>query len=340
MPFYLITGGAGFIGSNLVEALLKQGEKIRVLDNFSTGKEENLSFINDLTLPPDRFTLIKGDIRDLSSCQRACEKVDFVLHQAALGSVPRSVDDPITTNEVNIQGTLNILVAARDAKVKRFIYASSSSVYGDPLSSGLQEKEVTAKVESQTPHPQSPYAISKLTGEYYCQVFYKIYKLATISLRYFNVFGQRQDANSAYAAVIPKFIKSLLSDQPPTIYGDGEQSRDFSYIDNVVQANCNACHAPQAALGEAINIAGGERTTINQLYFKLCEFMDKAPKPLYAPPRAGDVKHSLADIRKARNLLNYNPQVNVVTGLRKSIEWFANNFSKVNPSMSVPSHEE
>lgn len=328
MPLYLITGGAGFIGSNLAKVLLKQGEKIRVLDNFSTGKEENLSFINDLTIPLDRFTLIKGDIRDLSSCHRACEKVDFVLHQAALGSVPRSVDDPITTNEVNIQGTLNLLIAARDAKVKRFIYASSSSIYGDPPSSGLKKKGVTAKIESQTPHPQSPYAISKLTGEHYCQVFCKIYKLETISLRYFNVFGQRQDANSAYAAVIPKFIRSLLSDQPPTIYGDGEQSRDFTYVDNVVQANCNACYAPPDALGEAINIACGASTTINQLYFKLCEIMNKRTKPLYSPPRAGDVKHSLADIQKARDLLSYNPQVNIVTGLRKSIEWFSDHTLK------------
>jgi len=328
MALYLITGGAGFIGSNLVEALLKQGEKVRVLDNFSTGKEENLSFINDLKLPPSTFTLLRGDIRDLSSCHRACEHVDFVLHQAALGSVPRSIDDPLLTNEVNAQGTLNLLVAARDAKVKRFIYASSSSVYGDPVSAGLKEKEGATKVESHPPHPQSPYAISKLTGEHHCRVFYKIYKLETISLRYFNVFGQRQDANSAYAAVIPKFIRSLLSDHSPIIYGDGEQSRDFTYIDNVVQANCNACHASPEALGEAINIACGVRTTINQLHFKLCELMDKKTKPLYSPPRAGDVRHSLADIRKAGDLLSYNPRVNVITGLRKSINWFAKGIQK------------
>jgi nucleoside-diphosphate-sugar epimerase len=329
MALYLITGGGGFIGSNLVEALLKQGEEVKVIDNFSTGKEENLSFINDLKLPSSTFTLIRGDIRDLSSCCRACEKVDFVLHQAALGSVPRSVDDPITTNEVNIQGTLNLLVAARDTRVKRFIYASSSSVYGEPASAGLQEGKVAAKVESQTPNPQSPYAVSKLTGEYYCHVFCKIYKLETISLRYFNVFGQRQDANSAYAAVIPKFIKSLLSDQPPTIYGDGEQSRDFTHIENVIQANLNACHAPQEAQGEVINIACGVRTTINQLYFKLCEIMDKRTKPLYSPSRAGDIRHSLADIRKAKNLLSYNPQVNFITGLRKFIKWFENYIQEV-----------
>ncbi len=328
MAFYLVTGGAGFIGSNLVEALLKQGETIRVLDNFSTGKEENLSFTNELSLPSGRFTLIKGDIRDLSTCHQACEKVDFVLHQAALGSVPRSVNDPITTNEVNIQGTLNLLVAARDAKVKRFIYASSSSVYGNPASAEQQEGKVAAKVESQIPNPQSPYAISKLTGEYYCKVFHEIYELGTISLRYFNVFGQRQDAHSAYAAVVPKFIQSLLNDQSPTIYGDGEQSRDFSHIDNVVQANCNACHAPQNALGEAINIACGARTTVNQLYSNICEIMNKNIKPLYASPRTGDVKHSLAETGKAGNLLHYSPQTNVATGIKKSIEWFSNHFQK------------
>ncbi len=325
MALYLITGGAGFIGSNLAEVFLKQGEEVRVLDNFSTGKEENLSFINDMNLPSGKFTLIREDIRNLSSCHHACEHVDFVLHQAALGSVPRSIDDPITTNEVNIQGTLNILVAARDAKVKRLIYASSSSAYGDPISTTLADDKPVPKVESQTPNPQSPYAISKLTGEYDCHVFYKIFGLETIPLRYFNVFGKRQDANSAYAAVIPKFVKSLLSDQPPTIYGDGEQSRDFTHIDNVVQANLKACHTTQDALGKTINAACGVRTSINQLYFKLCEIMGKNIKPLYSPPRAGDVKHSLADISRAKDLLSYDPRVDIITGLRKFVEWYANN---------------
>jgi nucleoside-diphosphate-sugar epimerase len=322
MALYLITGGAGFIGSNLAETLLKQGEEVRVLDNFSTGKEENLSFINDLSLPSGSYTLLKGDIRDLSFCHKSCEKVDFVLHQAALGSVPRSIEDPVTTNEVNIQGTLNLLVAARDAHVKKFVYASSSSVYGDPASAKSNGKEVAAKVESQIPNPQSPYAISKLTGEYYCRVFYKIYNLGTVSLRYFNVFGQRQDANSAYAAVIPKFLKSLMSNQAPTIYGDGEQSRDFTHIDNVVQANLNACHAPQEALGEMLNIACGARTTINQLYSHLCKHMNKKIEPHYLPPRAGDVKHSLADIKKAKSLLAYNHPVNISSGLKTTVEWF------------------
>ena len=325
MALYLITGGAGFIGSNLAEVFLKQGEEVRVLDNFSTGKEENLSFINDMNLPSGKFTLIREDIRNLSSCHHACEHVDFILHQAALGSVPRSIDDPITTNEVNIQGTLNLLVAARDAKVKRLIYASSSSAYGDPISTTMADDKPVPKVESQTPNPQSPYAISKLTGEYYCHVFYKIFGLETISLRYFNVFGKRQDANSAYAAVIPKFVKSLLSNQPPTIYGDGEQSRDFTHIDNVVQANLKACHTIQDALGKTINAACGVRTSVNQLYFKLCEIMGKNIKPLYSPPRAGDVKHSLADISRAKNLLSYDPRVDIITGLRKFVEWYANN---------------
>jgi len=296
---------------------------VRVLDNFSTGKEENLTFINDLSLYSGRYTLLKGDIRDLSFCHKSCEKVDFVLHQAALGSVPRSIDDPITTNEVNIQGTLNLLVAARDAHVKRFIYAASSSVYGNPVSTKSNGKTVAAKVESQIPNPQSPYAISKLAGEYYCRVFYKVYKLEAISLRYFNVFGQRQDANSAYAAVIPKFIKSLMSNQAPTIYGDGEQSRDFTHIDNVVQANLNACHSPQEALGEALNIACGARTTLNQLYSYLCEHTDKKIEPRYLPPRAGDVKHSLADIKMAESLLGYTHPVSITSGLKATVEWFA-----------------
>ena len=325
MALYLITGGAGFIGSNLAEVLLKQGEEVRVLDNFSTGKEENLFFTNDLNLPSGKFTLIREDILNLSSCHHACEHVDFVFHQAALGSVPRSIDDPITTNEVNIQGTLNLLVAARDAKVKRVIYASSSSAYGDPISTTSADDKPVPKAESQTPNPQSPYAISKLTGEYYCHVFYKIFGLETISLRYFNVFGKRQDANSAYAAVMPKFVKSLLSDQPPTIYGDGEQSRDFTHIDNVVQANLKACHTTQDVLGKTINIACGVRTSINQLYSELCEIMGKNIEPLYSPPKAGDVKHSLADISRAKNLLSYDPRADIITGLRKFVEGYANN---------------
>lgn len=322
MAVYLITGGAGFIGSHLVEALVGEGETVRVLDNFSTGKEENLRFIDELGISASRFALIRGDIRDFSACRQACEQVDFVLHQAALGSVPRSVDDPLTTHAANSSGTLNMLVAARDAKVKRFIYASSSSVYGDAVSSGLQGRDVPPKVESQAPNPQSPYAVSKLTGEHYCRVFYAIYQLETVSLRYFNVFGQRQDADSNYAAVIPKFITALLHDRSPTIYGDGEQSRDFTHVDNVVQANLAACRAPLKTPGEPINIACGERTTLNALYAQIAALMGKNLKPLHAPPRAGDIQHSLADVTRAREAIAYTAPVTIIRGLQKTTEWF------------------
>jgi nucleoside-diphosphate-sugar epimerase len=327
MARYLVTGGAGFIGSHLVETLLKLGEQVTVLDNFSTGKEENLSFVSELSSSSGDFTLLKGDIRDLSSCHEASKGVDFVLHQAALGSVPRSIDDPITTNEVNIQGTLNMLVAARDARVKRFVYASSSSVYGDVPSAGINETEVRPKIESQIPNPQSPYAVSKLTGEYYCRVFYKVYQLETIALRYFNVFGQRQDANSHYAAVIPKFISALLDANAPTIYGDGEQSRDFTFVNNVVQANLNGCASSPEASGSMYNIACGERTTLNTLYEVLCQIMDTKQEPHYVSPRPGDVRHSLADISKAAEMLKYSPSVTTSAGLKETSKWFADNYS-------------
>jgi len=325
---YLVTGGAGFIGSHLVETLLKGGEQVTVLDNFSTGKEDNLLFVDELSLPPGGYTLVRGDIRDLTTCQEACRGIDFVLHQAALGSVPRSIDDPVTTNEVNIQGTLNMLVAARDARVKGFLYASSSSVYGDPASSGINQGEVRPKVESQIPNPQSPYAVSKLTGEYYCRVFSKVYQLETISLRYFNVFGERQDANSHYAAVIPKFISGLVNGQAPTIFGDGEQSRDFTYVENVVQANLKGCSTSSDIPDSVFNIACGERTTLNALFAILCNIMDTKQQPHYAPPRPGDVKHSLADISKAAAAINYNPSVTIGEGLKKTVNWFANSCSR------------
>ncbi len=328
MAQYLVTGGAGFIGSHLVETLLKGGEQVTVLDNFSTGKEDNLLFVDELSLPPGGYTLVRGDIRDLTTCQEACRGIDFVLHQAALGSVPRSIDDPVTTNEVNIQGTLNMLVAARDARVKRFLYASSSSVYGDPASSGINQAEVRPKVESQIPNPQSPYAVSKLTGEYYCRVFSKVYHLETISLRYFNVFGERQDANSHYAAVIPKFISALVNGQAPTIFGDGEQSRDFTYVENVVQANLKGCSTSSDIPDSVFNIACGERTTLNALFAILCKIMDSKQQPHYVPPRPGDVKHSLADISKAAAAINYNPSVTIGEGLKKTVNWFANSCSR------------
>jgi nucleoside-diphosphate-sugar epimerase len=327
MSFCLVTGGAGFIGSHLAEALVHQGDGVRVLDNFSTGKEENIDFATALRLLPDRFALVKGDIRNFETCKKACAGVDFVFHQAALGSVPRSVEDPLTTNEVNIQGTLNMLIAARDARVKRFIYASSSSVYGDRLPAPGEETPQPAKAESQMPQPQSPYAVSKLTGEYYCRVFYKIYNLETVSLRYFNVFGQRQDANSTYAAVIPRFITALLHDRPPTIYGDGLQSRDFTHVDNVVHANIRACSTPGAS-GGAFNIACGERTTLIELYSRLVTLTGRTIKPLYAPSRAGDVKHSCADVTRAAQVLSYRPGTTLGEGLQKTTTWFANQLNK------------
>lgn len=330
MGFCLVTGGAGFIGSHLAEALLRQGDVVRVLDNFSTGKEENIAFVPSPGLSPDRFELMRGDIRDLEACRKACAGVEWVLHQAALGSVPRSVDDPITTNAVNIQGTLNMLIAARDARVKRFVYASSSSVYGDrPAAPG---EEAPPKAEIQVPNPQSPYAVSKLTGEYYCRVFYKIYNFPTVSLRYFNVFGQRQDANSAYAAVIPRFITALLQGRPATIYGDGLQSRDFTHVKNVVEANMSALCAPEEALGEPFNIACGDRITLNDLYSRLAALAGKTAAPLYAPPRAGDVKHSRADITRASQFLSYHPHTTLGEGLKKTTEWFAQHLNRTGQS--------
>lgn len=321
MAVCLVTGGAGFIGSHLAEALLRQGDTVRVLDNFSTGKEENIESVIASGFPPERFELMRGDIRDLDTCIKACTGAQFVLHQAALGSVSRSVDDPTTTNAVNIQGTLNMLIAARDARAKRFVYASSSSVYGDrPAAPG---EEAPPKVETQAPNPQSPYAVSKLTGEYYCRVFYTIYGLQTVSLRYFNVFGQRQDAQSAYAAVIPRFITALLQDRPATIYGDGLQSRDFTHVENVVQANLSALSAPEGALGDAFNIACGDRITLNDLNARLAALAEKTAAPLYAPPRAGDVRHSRADITRAAQALGYQPRTTLGEGLRKTTEWFA-----------------
>jgi nucleoside-diphosphate-sugar epimerase len=297
-----------------------------VLDNFSTGKEENIESVIASGFPPERFELMRGDIRDLDTCSKACTGAQFVLHQAALGSVPRSVDDPVTTNAVNIQGTLNMLIAARDARAKRFVYASSSSVYGDrPAAPG---EEAPPKVETQAPNPQSPYAVSKLTGEYYCRVFYTIYGLQTVSLRYFNVFGQRQDAQSAYAAVIPRFITALLQDRPATIYGDGLQSRDFTHVENVVQANLSALSAPEGALGDAFNIACGDRITLNDLYARLAALAEKTAAPLYAPPRAGDVRHSRADITRAAQVLGYQPRTTLVEGLRKTTGWFTQHLNR------------
>ncbi len=303
---YLVTGGAGFIGSHLVERLVAEGERVRVIDDLSTGKLGNIEpFL-------DQVDFREASLLDAQSVQRAMEDVRFVLHQAALSSVPRSIRDPHLTNRVNVEGTLNVLLAARDAGVRRLVYASSSSAYGDT--------PTLPKVETMAPAPLSPYAVSKLTAEQYCGVFHKIYGLETVCLRYFNVFGPRQDPQSEYAAVVPRFATALLRGERPIIYGDGEQSRDFTYVSNVVAANLAALHAGAAA-GEVINIAGGERTTVNRLVTMLAELAKTTAEPVYEPARPGDVAHSLADISKARKLLRYEPKVGVQEGLARVIAW-------------------
>jgi len=307
MSKYLVTGGAGFIGSHLAEELLKRGQVVRVVDNFLTGKRENIAHLLD------RIELIEGDIRDLVVCRRAAKGMDFVLHQAALPSVPRSVEDPITTNEINIKGTLNLLLACREAKVKRFVFASSSSVYGDD--------HLLQKKEGSEGKPLSPYALSKRTGEIYCQIFSQIYSLSTVSLRYFNVFGPRQDPFSQYAAVIPNFINKMLKEERPAIFGDGKQSRDFTYVTNVVIANILATEVPGIS-GEIFNIACGERTTINSLAEMINEILMKKISPYYAKPRPGDIRHSFADISKAKKMLKYEPLVPFEQGLRETVRWF------------------
>jgi nucleoside-diphosphate-sugar epimerase len=311
MAFYLVTGGAGFIGSHIVDTLLERGERVRVLDNLATGKRENIGHCLG------RIEFLEGDIRDLETCRIACAGVDFVLHQAALGSVPRSVADPLTSHEVNVTGTLKMLLAARDAGVKRFIYAASSSTYGDHP--GLP------KVEDRIGRPLSPYAVTKFADELYAQVFGRCYGLETIGLRYFNVFGPRQDPYSQYAAVIPLFVSALLRGAAPTIHGDGEQTRDFTFVANAVAANLLACTAPAAAVGEVFNIACGERTSLNHLYGRLQALLGTAVPAVHGPPRAGDVRDSLADIGKAGNLLGYRGEVKLEDGLRRSLAWYREN---------------
>jgi len=311
---FLVTGGAGFIGSNLVEYLLKYGAgKVRVLDNFSTGTLHNLESFKD----HPAFELIEGDIRNLEDCRKAVEGIDYVSHQAALGSVPRSINDPVTTNEVNISGFLNMLVAARDAKVKRFVYAASSSTYGD--------HPALPKVEEQIGKPLSPYAITKYVNELYAGVFSQTYDFHTIGLRYFNVFGPRQNPSGPYAAVIPLFIEAALTEQAPVINGDGETSRDFTFIENAVQANIRAMLIPALSKSEVINIAYGERTTLNELWDKIAAHEGLSLRPLYKDERKGDVKHSLADISKAAQLLNYQPNVSVLAGLSLALQWYKEN---------------
>ena len=316
----LVTGGAGFIGSNLCEALLKNGNKVTCLDNFATGKRENIAHLG---LNPN-FLLIEGDIRNLSDCQKACMGVDYILHQAALGSVPRSINDPITSNDVNVSGFLNMLVAARDAKVKRFVYAASSSTYGD--------SEALPKVEDVIGKPLSPYAITKYVNELYADIFSKTYGLETIGLRYFNVFGRKQDPNGAYAAVIPKFVMQLMKYESPVINGDGSYSRDFTYIDNVIQMNLRAISSNnKEAINTVYNVAYGERTNLEELVSLLKEYLSVYDPKIaqvdikYGPNRQGDVPHSLASIQKAKNLLDYNPEFNIEAGLKEAITWYWKN---------------
>ena len=316
----LVTGGAGFIGSNLTEALLKLNNEVICLDNFATGKKENITPF--LTNP--NYTLIEGDIRKLSDCQLAVKGVDYVLHQAALGSVPRSIKDPITSNEVNVSGFLNMLTASRDSGVKRFIYAASSSTYGD--------SEALPKVEDKIGKPLSPYAITKYVNELYADVFSKTYGLETIGLRYFNVFGRKQDPNGAYAAVIPKFVSQFMAGESPVINGNGEFSRDFTYIDNVIQANLLSMITDnKEAINTVYNVAFGERNTLKDLVEllkkQLTEFDSKIKdiQVIYGPNRVGDIPHSLASIDKAKNLLAYNPQFSLEKGLKEAVSWYWNN---------------
>jgi UDP-N-acetylglucosamine 4-epimerase len=309
---FLVTGGAGFIGSNLVEYLLKHGaKKVRVLDDFSTGSHDNIATFKD----NPAFELLEGDIRDIEVCKKAVNNIQYVSHQAALGSVPRSIKDPITTNEVNITGFLNMLVASRDEGIKHFVYAASSSTYGDHPD--------LPKVEDKIGNPLSPYAITKYVNELYASIFSKTYNFNTIGLRYFNVFGPRQNLNGPYAAVIPLFIEAALDDKYPTINGDGETSRDFTFIENVVQANIRALIKSDITQHEVINIAYGERTTLNQLWETISSFLNSKSSPQYKDERIGDVKHSLASIEKAAHLINYKPLFDIKRGLEITVDYYA-----------------
>jgi UDP-N-acetylglucosamine 4-epimerase len=316
----VVTGGAGFIGSNTCDAFVNEGIEVICLDNFLTGKRENITHLMNSPL----FTLVEGDIRNLDDCKKAIEGADLVLHLAALGSVPRSIVDPITTNDINIVGTLNMLVAARDAGIKRFVYAASSSTYGD--------SESLPKVENIIGRPLSPYAITKYVSELYADVFGRTYGIDCIGLRYFNVFGRRQDPNGAYAAVIPKFTANLLQKESPVINGDGSFSRDFTYIDNVIQINKLALFTEnKEALNQVYNVAFGDSSTLNELYYELrANLTEYDPtistlEPIYGPNRKGDIPHSLASIEKAKNLLGYDPKFSLKTGLKETVKWYWEN---------------
>ncbi|MFD1348009.1 SDR family oxidoreductase [Oceanobacillus caeni] len=312
---FLVTGSAGFIGSNLVEAILKLGYKVRGLDNLSTGKKENVEEFLD----NPNYEFLEGDIRDLETCMKACEGIDFVLNQAAWGSVPRSIEMPLFYEKVNINGTLNMMEAARQNGVKKFVYASSSSVYGDepnlPKKEGIEGNLL------------SPYALTKRVNEEYGKLYTMHYGLDTYGLRYFNVFGRRQNPEGAYAAVIPKFIKQLLKGESPTINGDGKQSRDFTYIENVIEANLKACKASHEVAGHAFNIAYGGREYLIDIYNHLCDALGKDIKPIFGPKRTGDIKHSNADISKAKEMIGYDPAFNFADGLSEAISWYKKNLS-------------
>jgi nucleoside-diphosphate-sugar epimerase len=309
---YLVTGGAGFIGSHIAEALLKRGMSVRLFDNLSTGHRQNLQELRQLKR--GRLEIITGDVRDIQAVRRATRGVRFVLHQGALASVVRSVRDPLSTHEVNVNGTLHVLLAARDAGVERVVFASSSSVYGD--------SPRLPKIETQSPSPRSPYAISKLAGEQYGQLFYHLYGLGTVALRYFNVYGPRQDPASEYAAVIPRFLDALLKGRRPAIYGDGRQSRDFTYIGDVVRANLSACRAPARACGMTCNVAGGRRVSLLELLRELGRLLGVSPQPRFEPARPGDVRHSLAHLGRARRLLGFSPRTRLREGLRLTVSAF------------------
>jgi nucleoside-diphosphate-sugar epimerase len=306
MAHYLVTGGAGFIGSHLAEELLRRGERVRIADSLVTGKRENLA-------PIRQAEFAEGDLADVDFARRVVQGVDYVLHQAAIPSVPRSVEDPITSNRNNVDASLNVLVAARDAGVRRVVYAGSSSAYGNA--------PTLPKVETMAPAPLSPYALQKLVAEQYCQMFTQLYGLETVTIRYFNVFGPRQDPSSPYSGVISLFISALAEGRRPNIYGDGEQTRDFTYVANVVDGVLRACQAPDAS-GEVINVATGGRISLNELFRTVRDLTGATVEPVYGEPRAGDVRDSQADISKARRLLGYEPTVGLAEGLRKTVEWY------------------
>lgn len=321
---FLVTGGAGFIGSNLVEALLHLGYQVRALDNLSTGHFANLApFVQN-----DRFEFVKGDIRDLGTCMKAADSVHYVLHQAAWGSVPRSIAMPLLYEEINIRGTMNMLEAASKNHAKKFVYASSSSVYGDSTA--------PVKKEGYEGNCLSPYAVTKKTDEYFANLYSNLFDLDTCGLRYFNVFGRRQDPDGAYAAVIPKFITHLLNDERPTINGDGKQSRDFTYIENVIEANLKAAASDSKTAGQAFNVAYGERTVLIDVYDTIAQALGKNIQPNFAPPRAGDIKHSLADISKAKSMLGYDPSWSFSRGILASIHWYGERMVAPNKHEKAP----